>query len=43
MDVITGVQSAFTYAGAADAEAFHRKAVVGVQTAGGYVEGRPRG
>ncbi len=43
VDVITGVQSAFTYAGAADAEAFHRKAVVGVQTAGGYVEGRPRG
>jgi IMP dehydrogenase len=43
VDVISGVQSAFTYSGATDAAAFHRKAIVGVQTAGGYVEGKPRG
>ncbi|ABC82904.1 GuaB1 family IMP dehydrogenase-related protein [Anaeromyxobacter dehalogenans] len=43
VDVITGVQSAFTYAGAASLPEFHRKAVVGVQTAGGYGEGKPRG
>jgi IMP dehydrogenase len=43
VEVITGVQSAFTYAGAGTAAAFHDKAVVGVQTAGGFVEGKPRG
>ncbi|HYG67799.1 MAG TPA: GuaB1 family IMP dehydrogenase-related protein [Anaeromyxobacteraceae bacterium] len=43
VDVITGVQSAFTYAGATTIASFHEKAVVGVQTAGGYVEGKPRG
>ncbi|HZZ83204.1 MAG TPA: GuaB1 family IMP dehydrogenase-related protein [Anaeromyxobacteraceae bacterium] len=42
VDVITGVQSAFTYVGAADPATFHQKAVVGVQTMGGYVEGKPR-
>ncbi len=43
VDVITGLQSAFTYAGARTVAAFHDKAVVGVQTLGGYVEGKPRG
>ncbi|HUS64949.1 MAG TPA: GuaB1 family IMP dehydrogenase-related protein [Kofleriaceae bacterium] len=43
VDIITGVQSAFTYAGARDASAFHERAVIGVQTAGGYGEGKPRG
>ncbi|WP_242342782.1 GuaB1 family IMP dehydrogenase-related protein [Anaeromyxobacter terrae] len=43
VDVITGVQSAFTYVGATTVPEFHRKAVVGVQTAGGYGEGKPRG
>ncbi|WP_242336277.1 MULTISPECIES: GuaB1 family IMP dehydrogenase-related protein [Anaeromyxobacter] len=43
VDVITGVQSAFTYAGALTVPEFHRKAVIGVQTAGGYGEGKPRG
>jgi IMP dehydrogenase len=43
VDIITGVQSAFTYAGAADAADFHERAVIGVQTAGGYGEGKPRG
>jgi len=43
VDVITGVQSAFTYAGATTVPAFHEKAVIGVQTAGGFTEGKPRG
>ncbi len=43
MDVITGVQSSFTYAGAQDWEQFHTKAVIGVQTAGGFHEGTPHG
>ncbi len=43
VDVITGVQSAFTYVGATTVPEFHRKAVVGVQTTGGYEEGKPRG
>ncbi len=43
VDVITGVQSALTYAGATTLPEFHRKAVIGVQTAGGYLEGKPRG
>jgi IMP dehydrogenase len=36
-----GVRSACTYAGAADLEQFHDRAVVGVQSASGYAEGRP--
>jgi IMP dehydrogenase len=43
VDVISGVQSAFTYAGATTLPDFHARAVVGVQTSGGYVEGQPRG
>jgi IMP dehydrogenase len=43
VEMITGVQSAFTYAGARTAAEFHDKAVVGVQTAGGFFEGKPRG
>jgi IMP dehydrogenase len=43
VDTITGVQSAFTYAGARSIPEFHRKAVIGVQTPGGYEEGKPRG
>jgi IMP dehydrogenase len=43
VEMITGVQSAFTYAGARTAAEFHEKAVVGVQTAGGFFEGKPRG
>ncbi|HVI96943.1 MAG TPA: IMP dehydrogenase, partial [Anaeromyxobacter sp.] len=42
VDVITGVQSAFTYAGAASIPDFHEKAVLGVQTLAGYGEGKPR-
>jgi IMP dehydrogenase len=40
LDIISGVQSAFTYVGATDIEAFHRDVVVGVQTASGYGEGK---
>ncbi|MGN6521900.1 MAG: GuaB1 family IMP dehydrogenase-related protein [Actinomycetes bacterium] len=42
LDTITsGVRSSCTYAGAADLEAFHERALVGVQSAAGYAEGRP--
>lgn len=39
--VVAGVRSACTYAGAADLAAFHRNAVVGTQSQAGYEEGRP--
>jgi IMP dehydrogenase len=42
VDMISGVQSAFTYVGAATLEAFHERSVFGVQTPGGYGEGMPR-
>jgi IMP dehydrogenase len=42
VDMISGVQSAFTYVGASTLAAFHEKSVFGVQTAGGYREGMPR-
>ncbi|PXY21199.1 GuaB1 family IMP dehydrogenase-related protein [Prauserella muralis] len=42
LDSITaGVRSACTYAGAATLEEFHRRAVLGVQSAAGFAEGRP--
>ena len=40
--IIAGVRSSFTYAGARDIPAFRERAVVGVQSASGYDEGRPR-
>jgi IMP dehydrogenase len=43
VEIITGVQSAFTYAGATSCDDFHDKAVIGVQTAGGFGEGKPHG
>ena len=43
IDMITGVQSAFTYAGATTPAEFHQRAVIGVQTQGGYGEDKPRG
>lgn len=39
--ITTGLRSSFTYAGAADLAAFHDRAVVGVQSAAGYEEGKP--
>jgi IMP dehydrogenase len=38
--VIAGVRSACTYAGARTLEAFHERALVGVQTRSGYAEGQ---
>jgi IMP dehydrogenase len=43
VEIITGVQSALSYAGAADCEAFYERAVVGVQTLAGFGEGKPHG
>jgi len=43
IDMITGVQSAFTYTGAKTVADLHERAVIGVQTQGGYTEGKPRG
>src|SRR5262249_50414963 len=42
VEIVTGLQSAFTYAGAMTCEEFHDKAVVGVQSASGFYEGKPR-
>jgi len=42
LDSITaGVRSACTYAGAADLAQFRERALIGVQSASGYAEGRP--
>jgi IMP dehydrogenase len=43
IEIITGVQSAFTYAGATSCDELHGKAVIGVQTAAGFGEGKPHG
>jgi IMP dehydrogenase len=43
IEIITGVQSSFTYAGATTCNEFHEKAVIGVQTAAGFGEGKPHG
>ena len=43
VDIITGVQSALTYAGARTLAEYHDRAEIGVQTAAGYVEGTPHG
>ena len=41
LDMITsGVRSSFTYAGAPDVPSFHDRAVVGIQSAAGYEEGK---
>jgi len=39
--IIAGVRSSMTYAGATSLEEFRERAVVGVQSAAGYNEGRP--
>lgn len=41
--IVAGVRSACTYAGAANIEQFHERAVVGVQSVAGYSEGMPQG
>ncbi len=40
--IMAGVRSACTYAGATTIEELHERAVIGVQSAAGYEEGRPR-
>jgi IMP dehydrogenase len=42
-EIVSGVRSACTYAGAATLSEFHARAVVGVQSHAGYDEGRPQG
>jgi IMP dehydrogenase len=39
--ITTGVRSACTYAGAANLAEFADRAVIGVQSAAGFAEGRP--
>ena len=39
--IIAGVRSSFTYAGARTLEEFHDRAVVGLQSTAGFVEGAP--
>ena len=41
--IVAGVRSACTYAGAGDLREFHARAVLGVQSNAGYDEGRPLG
>ena len=40
-EIIAGVRSSFTYAGATSIEDFFVKATVGIQSSSGYAEGRP--
>jgi len=40
--VVAGVRSSCTYAGALTIPEFHERAVVGIQSAAGYEEGRPQ-
>lgn len=40
-EIVAGVRSSCTYAGAASLEEFRERAVVGVQSAAGYAEGKP--
>jgi GMP reductase len=40
--IVAGVRSSCTYAGARTIDEFHERAVVGVQSAAGYEEGRPQ-
>jgi IMP dehydrogenase len=39
--ICSGVRSSFTYAGARNTRQFHERAVLGVQSAAGFAEGRP--
>lgn len=39
--IVAGVRSACAYAGAANLTEFHQRAVLGVQTPSGYIEGAP--
>lgn len=41
-DIVAGLRSACSYAGAHDLEEFHERAVIGVQSTAGFLEGKPR-
>ena len=41
-EIIAGVRSSCTYAGAKDLTEFNEKAIVGIQTPSGFAEGRPQ-
>ena len=41
-NIVSGVRSSFTYAGAASIAEFEERAVVGIQSAAGFAEGKPR-
>lgn len=41
-NIVSGVRSSFTYAGAASIPEYEQRAVVGIQSAAGYAEGKPR-
>jgi IMP dehydrogenase len=40
-EIIAGLRSSCTYSGASSLAQFHEKAVIGIQSAAGYAEGRP--
>ena len=40
-EIIAGVRSSATYAGARSLAEFHQRAIVGIQSAAGYDEGQP--
>ena len=40
-EIVTGLRSSCTYAGARTLKEFHERAVVGIQSASGFGEGRP--
>lgn len=42
-DMITGLQSSFTYLGATNCQEYFENAVVGIQSLAGFEEGKPRG
>ena len=43
IEILTGLQSSLTYTGALNLDAFHEKALVGVQSTAGFGEGTPHG
>ena len=40
-EIVAGLRSACTYAGASSLAELHERAVIGLQSAAGYAEGRP--
>ena len=40
--IVAGVRSSCTYAGASNTVEFRKNAIIGIQSASGYEEGRPR-